>query len=235
MKRIQMLALGGAIVAVLATATPAVAEASPAATTISPTQEVQVRALLTKFDVPSAQQDSLIAKTNAGQTWDVYLNRGPTTTEHRTIGDMDYRITRYPDGSVQAGGIERPHAVATGGVQPQSINSCTYSTGTGYHNATGCIVDGLWGSVYLAAHNVSYSNIQGGYDQITGTGYSSMSCSIVTCTTPTKIINVTHESASGAAHVRWQSDITNSIGVPKSWNIWFQINVGSDTAWQTNS
>lgn len=204
---------------------------------ISPSDESQVRLILTKFLVPISQQDALIVKVNNGETWDVYNDSGPTVTEQRMIGDMDYTITRYEDGSVKASGIQRPQLASgpKGMVSPDSINSCRYSSGSGYSNATGCTVDGLWGSAYLAAKNVSYTLVQGGPDQITSMGYGVQNCSLVTCTSPVLVSSRSTESGSTPASARWQSDVTNSVVVPKSWNIWFQLNVGGDSAWQTNS
>jgi hypothetical protein len=212
------------------------APANAAGTTITPDQESQVRATLTKFEVPAAQQDSLIAKLNDGESWDVYTSTGPTTTESEMIGDMSYTITRYEDGSFKAMGLEKPQLASTmaNSVTPFSITRCTYSLGSGYENATGCQIDGVWGTVVIGAINVGYTLVNGAPDQFTSPGSGYQHCTVVTCSTPSRVYYQKTEGTSDA-EVRWQSDVTNSLVLPSSWNVWVELEVGHDTATEHTS
>ena len=66
-----------------------------------------MRAQLTKFAVPVAQQDALVAKSKANTLWDANTAASPVSRETKVIGEEDYSISRYRDGSVRAMGLER--------------------------------------------------------------------------------------------------------------------------------
>jgi len=113
-----------------------------------------------------------------------------------------------------------------------SISQCHYTTGSGYSNATGCQVDGIWGTVLIGAVGVSYTLVQGGTDRFTSTGYGFQKCYAPTgCSSPTLVASQTVETST-AAYGRWQADVSAAWG---TWNVWVQLNVGGDSAWETNS
>jgi hypothetical protein len=205
-----------------------------AAVPLSDEEEQAIRAVLVRWDVPAEQQDALLAKVVAGEPWDVYGEGVPVSTESRVVDGCEYSIERFADGSVAAVGVEIPEEVPAGVASPMSIVGCTTSTGSGYAARTGCQVDAWIGTVFIAALNVGYTHVQGGYDYITSTGYGAQNCIYPTsCTSPVRVAYKQHENASGNAYARWQSDVTG--GVLGSWNVWVQLNVGGDTAWSTNS
>lgn len=201
-------------------------------TQLSAAEVEDLRALFDKFEIPEHQQDGLIEVAEAGQPWDVYEpGAEPVEVEHdRVISGYTYTIERYADGSVAATGLEVPQPA--GLIGPMAISQCRWSTGSGYSNATGCQLDGIWGSVLIGAANVSWTHVQGGLDRITSFGYGYQKCFAPTgCSSPVLVMSKTVEG-SGNAYARWQSDVSAAWG---TWNVWIQLNVGGDRAWQTNS
>jgi hypothetical protein len=191
-----------------------------------------VEETLEKFGVPIEQRAGLLAAAAAQQPWDVYLpDAEPSTVEHDVeIDGFSYTIERYADGSISATGLEIPKDNAEVGAQ--EISQCSYSTGSGYHNATNCQLDGIWGTVLIGASGVSYTLVQGASDRITDTGYGYQKCNFPTfCSSPALVMSQLTEGP-GSAYARWQSDVSAAWG---TWNIWLQLNVGGDSAWQTNS
>jgi hypothetical protein len=232
-------ARGGAalVTVVLAFALSGVAFAAPAvASTPGPTAtDIQnIRDLLTKFEVPAGTQDALVQKVVANQLWDVYSKAAkPVVTEHKVIDGFNYTINRYEDGSLSASGLEIPRVVSTTGVTPMSLSQCHYTSGSGYSNATGCQIDGIWGTVLIGAANMSYTLVNGAADKITGYGYGYQKCYFpTTCSSPTKVASSYQEVGSAQAYAKYQADVSATSG---SWNVWVQLNVGHDTAWETTS
>lgn len=226
-----------AALVVVATAMPAQATTSEPPSVSAPTAaDVQgVRDILNKFEVPAAQQGALIQKAKDGQGWDVWdPNATPVSTESgKVISGFKYDIKRYADGSVAATGLEIPKVQAAGGISPRSISQCTYTSGSGYANAQGCQIDGIWGTVLIGAANVSYTLVNGAGDKINSTGYGYQRCNWpTTCNSPSRVVYRATELGSSPAYAKWQSDVTAPTG---SWNVWVALNVSHDTAWQTNS
>ena len=231
-------ALACASLLALVSAMPAnAAQSEPAATTVTSVttstatpafDEVKLRELLDKFDVPAAEQDSLIEVARDGDVWDVLIPGSiPVTTGEETeIDGFDDTISRFADGSVAASGVEIPHIADP---NARGINSCSYTTGTGYLSATGCQIDGVWGTVVLGATAVNYTRNNGAaFDQITRNGSPFQRCLWpTTCSSPTLVASKAFENAAGPAHVRWQGDVSSSAG---SWNAWVRLNVGGDSA-----
>jgi hypothetical protein len=200
---------------------------------LSETDVQNLRDILAKYEVPAEQQESLIELAKSGEPWDVYdASAVPVSVETDTvISGFNYTIKRYADGSVAATGMEIP--VAANGVGSMAISQCTYATGSGYHNATGCQIDGVWGSVLIGAINVSWTLVQGGPDRITNWGYGYQKCFAPTgCSSPTRVMSQAVEGGGLYAHARWQADVSAAWG---TWNVWVQLNVGKDSAWQSNS
>ncbi|MCM3658834.1 hypothetical protein M3147_16375 [Agromyces mediolanus] len=208
---------------------PSAAEAASVEPT--PAQEADLRNLFTRFSVPMSQQDSLIESASEGTPWDVYdATEAPATEETAVIDGVRYTIRRYADGSFTASGMEIPTVPTS--VQPQGISQCSYSTGSGYSNATGCQIDGVWGSVILGPTNVNYTLVQGGPDRITKSGIGFQRCVWPTsCSTPTLVYSSLTEGTF-LAQIMWQGDVTASWG---SWNAWVRLFVGNDTAYTTTS
>lgn len=230
--------IAGALCAILAMAgvlfAGAAADASEASVPPSEVELADVRALLERFDVPESDQENLLQAVAQGELWDVYRGEAPVSTEQQTIDGIDYTIDRFADGSFRAIGFEIPEVVQQdrpSGPSPRAITGCRVTSGSGYSNATGCQIDGVWGTILLGATNVSYTIAQGNPDRITSTGYGFQKCIVVSCSSPTLVVFEPVEG-SGPAYARWQSDISASYA---SWNVSFQLNVGGDSAWQTNS
>lgn len=214
---------------------PAMAEA---ATVLPPAAEDATIDLLTKFGVPPQQQSALLAAAASGEPWDVYLADAiPVLTEKATIDGIEYGISRFADGSFSAFGIEVPVQSNTGeagqrfGNDP-AITQCHYATGSGHQSVTGCQIDGVWGTIIIGAIDVGYTLVDGGLDRMTDYGYGYQQCLYPTsCSSPALVLSQDVEG-SEAAHGRWQADVTAAWG---SWNVWVQLNVGDDSAWQSNS
>lgn len=228
-------------IGMLGVAVPAQAEPAPVTVTEqgTPSQINDLQNLLTRFSVPADQQASLIQKANDGVPWDVYLEgKTPVSVDEKQIIDgFDYTIKRYADGSVAASGIEIPVEVAAqdeNGMQTFGLQYCKITGGSGYSVATGCQISGMFGSAIIGVSNMSYTIVNGGYDTIGNVGNGFQSCLWpVLCTTPLLVGNFGYEDSQGPGWVKWQSDMTTS-GV-HSWNAWVQLNVGNNSAWQTNS
>lgn len=201
---------------------------------LSQTEEQQIRDLLTKYDVPAADQDVLVEKTLDGVLWDVNSSGTvPSSTEKAVIDGFNYTIERFADGSVSATGLEIPVEAPSARAQVLSIVGCTYTTGSGYSNASGCQVDGVWGPVIIGATDVAYTLVQGGPDQITNAGVPFQQClPPVACSTPALVVSELTEGMS-PANIRWQSDVTSTMG--GSWNNWVDLSVGNDSATEVTS
>ncbi|PWJ62000.1 hypothetical protein B0H03_11323 [Rathayibacter iranicus NCPPB 2253 = VKM Ac-1602] len=111
------------------------------------------------------------------------------------------------------------------------IDGCRAQTGSGYFNS--CSITASWsGGVVQLGFVASYSLIQGGYDQIIGTGMTWQRCAGVQCTSPTFTVKKWSEGSSGPAVIRGQSDVSAPWG---SWNAWVALNVGRDHGYATSS
>ncbi|TVU58352.1 hypothetical protein FQP90_21400 [Paenarthrobacter nitroguajacolicus] len=201
---------------------------------LSDTNVQEIKDLLSRFQVPAGQQKELIKKVRHGTPWDVYdSNKVPVAVEHdQVIGDMNYTIKRYADGSVAAQGVERPVTVDPSAPNPMSIFNCSVTTGSGYAAYRNCQVDGVWGTVLLGAYGMDFTIINGALDTISDRGAGFQKCIFPTgCSTPTRVFYQAQEGP-GAAHSRWQSDVTHGF---TTWNVWVQLNVANNTYWQTNS
>jgi hypothetical protein len=221
-----------------ATSAPQAGSASapaPAASVLSETDRAEIDALLEKFAVPDAQQDSLLAALDAGQPWDVDdRTAAPVSTEEMVIGDMEYSVDRYADGSVSAAGVQIATEVDPDAVQTRGVKGCSVSSGSGYSTYTGCQVDAVWGLVTIGAHQMSWTNVQGGNDYISDFGIGFQNCFPPNiCSTPTNVASRTNEGVEGNAYVRWQSDVSTTAG--GSWNAWVQLEVADDTHYFYNS
>lgn len=198
----------------------------------------ELRDIMSRFSTPVSQQDALIQKAIDGIPWDVYdENNDPVTVEQdQVIDGFNYTIERYADGSVAAHGFEIPEQVpASNGqaVQPLALGNCTTAVGSGWRSATGCQVDGWWGSVRAGAANMGYVLVNGAYDYISNPGYGFQSCSWPTsCSTPTLVENYPYEDGLGPGYVKWQADVSAPNG---SWNVWVKLHVGGDSAWDSTS
>ena len=205
----------------------------PPTTSLTESDAQVLRATMTKFDVPAATQDVLIARARSGQLWDASIPSAvPVSEQHGVVKDgFVYDVKRYADGSVAYVGLQVP--AEEGGALGRSISQCRYQTGSGYSNATGCQIDGAWGTVLIGAINVGYTLVHGGADRIIAGGYGFQRCLYPTsCSSPVRVLWKQAENSS-AAHQRWQADVNG--GYLGSWNVWVQLNVGGDRAWQTNS
>ncbi|WP_440709415.1 hypothetical protein [Herbiconiux sp. YIM B11900] len=193
--------------------------------------------LLTKFGVPPHQQMALLEVAASGAPWDVYREGAvPSLVERASIDGVEYQIRRFPDGSFSAVGVETP--IESRGTAPSSaesdpaITQCTYTTGSGHQSVTGCQIDGVWGTIVVGAIGVGYTLVDGGLDRMTDYGYGYQQCLIPTsCSSPSLVMSQDIEGST-AAHGRWQADVSAPWG---SWNVWIQLNVGDDSAWQSNS
>jgi hypothetical protein len=205
---------------------PAVSMAAPSGVSASPVDIDAMEELFEKFGVPEAQQHVLLQEAQSGIPWDVYES-GPSVREAWNADGFTYTVDRFADGSFRAVGIEDPQPAS-----PGAVTQCSISTGSGYSNADNCQIDGVWGSVLLGAVNVDYTIVDGLPDRITDTGYGYQKCyAPTTCSSP-GLVESDDVEDDGPAFARWQSDVTAAWG---SWNVWFQLNVGGDRAYQSNS
>lgn len=243
MKSLKTRSLLGAIAATASAALFVVGAAMPAqadtsdgtASGLSASDAQTLRDSLTKFDVPEAQQDALIAKAAAGQVWDASLPSSVPVSEETNVvkGGFNYDVKRFADGSVAAVGLQIPAAAPTGGIQPRGISQCHYQNGSGYSTATGCQIDGTWGTVFAGAINVGYTLVNGGLDRVLDSGYGFQRCAYpTTCSSPSRVAYKAVENST-AAYAKFQADV--SAPYLGSWNVWVQLNAGGDTAWMSNS
>jgi hypothetical protein len=118
-------------------------------------------------------------------------------------------------------------------VQPFALGHCRVVSGSGYSSATGCQVDGWWGSVRAGAANMGYTLVNGAYDYISNAGYGFQSCAWpTTCSSPILVENYPYEDGRGPGYVKWQADVSSSTG---SWNVWVKLHVGGNSAWDSTS
>lgn len=239
-KKLTGFALAGLIsVGMLGVAAPAEATPGTTGTSSNPSSSElnEVRDVFSKFSIPVQQQDDLIQKALNGVAWDVYnpANEPVTVEDDQVIGNMNYTIKRYADGSVAASGMEIPVEVSASlpnVVQPFALSQCKVASGSGYRVFTGCQIDGWWGNVRVGAANISYSLINGAYDSISNPGYGFQSCLWpLNCTSPVLVLNSPYETGQGPAYIKWQSDVSGA----GSWNVWVRLTVGGDAAWDSTS
>lgn len=197
--------------------------------------EQVLRRSLSRFDVPESTQDVLIDRARAGELWDATApDAVPVSEAHGVVRDgFSYDVKHYADGSVSYVGLQIPSGGEGVDGGPRTISQCRYQSGSGYSNATGCQIDGAWGTVIAGAINVGYTLVQGGADRMIDGGYGFQRCVYPTsCSSPVRVLWKPVEDSS-AAYQRWQADVNG--GYLGSWNVWVQLNVGGDRAWQTNS
>lgn len=164
----------------------------------------------------------------------------PVRTEtYVQVGDAVYAndgdevtVNWYADGSPSVSAREIPvEQSASSGISPFSIQGCTVKSGSGYSNATGCTISGWWGTVQMG-FLANYTLVQGGADRITSTYNGFQRCAFpTTCSRPEQI-SVKLVEQNGAAWSRWASTVTTPVA---SWEVWKQLNVGGDRAWDTSS
>jgi hypothetical protein len=160
--------------------------------------------------------------------------RGSRIYKQLSIDGLSYSVSRFADGSFSAFGVETPvgEASTPSASDAPAITQCRYTTGSDYQSVTGCQIDGVWGTVVVGAIDVGYTLVNGGLDRMTDYGYGYQQCLIpTTCSSPSLVLSQDVEGST-AAHGRWQADVSAPWG---SWNVWVQLNVGGDSAWQSNS
>lgn len=203
---------------------------SPAvATTAEVDPNDEVRTHLSTFGVPAGQVQSLVAALEQGEPWDVYeTGLRPVKRDRMIINGMDYRISRFADGSFSAQGIEIPAVATNGLIQPFGIQACVVTGGSGFKNYDNCQIEGVWGAVIAGATGVDFTIVQGGYDRIRYAGVPFQKCMIGTsCSSPSLVASRMTETASNRAFVRWQGDASTIWGM--SWNYWVELRVGQNT------
>lgn len=211
--------------------------------TAAPTEDpwADMRAGYASLGTEPATVEALVSKLESGQPVDAFLGAEPVSSHsYVQIGDGPLAddgdlvtVSIFPDGSANTVAVESPSGTPGGVATMAQIGGCSVQTGSGYQNSNGCSVTATWSAGAIQAGFVaSYSLIQGGYDQIIGTGMTWQRCSPMTCSSPTFTVKKMSEGFSGPAVLRGQSDVTAPWG---SWNVWVALNVGGDRAWATQS
>lgn len=189
----------------------------------------EVRAHLETFGVPSHQVETLILALESDDPWEVYeVGAIPVSRDRLIIDGMDYRISRFADGSFSAQGIEIPRISTNGRIQSRGIQACVVTGGSGYKNYDNCQVDGVWGAIVAGATGVDFTIVQGSYDRIRYAGVPFQRCLAgTTCSSPSLVASRMIETTSNRAFIRWQGDASTIWGM--SWNYWVELRVGRDT------
>lgn len=204
----------------------------------------EMRAGYASLGTPEGTVDALVEKLNSGQPVDAFLGGAPVSTYTFTqIGDgplasdgEEVTVSTFPDGSANTVAVDAATVLdlPAGEITPMAESGgCRVQTGSGYSNFNSCSITASWsGGVVQLGFVASYSLIQGGYDQIIGTGMTWQRCGGVQCTSPTFTVKKLSEGTSGPAVLRGQSDVSAPWG---SWNAWVALNVGRDHGYATSS
>lgn len=198
-----------------------------------------VKAGYTQLGLSSTEADALLDKLASGKPLDS-MTEGASPVridEYVQVGDAPYAndgdhvtVTWFADGSPAVTATETPVEVG-GDATARSIQGCTYSSGSGYSSATGCTISGWWGTVQIA-FLADYTLVQGGNDYISDTYNGWQQCVYPTsCSRPAEVQS-NYSEGSSAAFSRWASTVTSPVA---SWEVWMQLNVGSDSANSTSS
>lgn len=117
-----------------------------------PDRHSAVTAQLDRFAVPAAAQTTLLAKIDAGETWDSMTPGSLSVSQdERVIDGMRYTVDRYDDGSFGASALEAPSTA-------RGIAGCSQSTSGTKRTLTNCTVSYTTGVITMSFKaNYTYS------------------------------------------------------------------------------
>jgi len=226
---VTVVALGGALAAVLA--------AAPAQAATTSSDESYMRSWFTSQGVPAEVQDQLIAKLDAGKPLDSMVRDAvPINITTRQVGDELVSTSTYADGSVLVSSLETPSASGTAttgarAVTPQSISGCKESNGGGYVVETNCRVENNTGTFDLF-FNATYERYTGGA-QIDKANGASVVAHYGSATKPTVGIKRAKADGSYEAYATEHSYYT-AQGGKSSEDLYLSLRVNLKKAYTTN-
>lgn len=197
---------------------------------IADTQEsVELRAFLNAYDVPEAQQDSLLRKLHSGDAWDSMTpGAEPIATETRPERDLVTTVERYSDGSITVSSVS---ATPTDDsvLQARGVSQCQRSGSAGYgYSYTNCFADVNRGVVRMYFY-FNWSNIKGASPTITrywGRGYHLIGGAF----SNHRFIKMS------TSDVRYAADFSVAFqGFPVGWTAYMGVRVGTGVATTYNN
>ncbi len=220
---------------------PAESEELPASTQVqegnrlSESDKDALKNFLRQYGADEATISNLLKKCENGELWNSLDPQYKSTATHETFSNengitVDKYV--YPDGSIMIQELSSPITTTESGevtINTVSIGGGTVTQGSGFLSVKGAKVSYDFGMI-KASFNADYTFANGAYDKIDkiydysmrviGGSYQNLTFKI------TKQI----ESSTGPATARLQADTFlagNMVGI----TFWIQLNVGSETAW----
>lgn len=213
-------------------ATPAQATPGPH---ITNSDRQHIKDFFKTYEVPAQNWAPLLRTWESGQPWDSNKGGDPVSVETRDKSDETVQISRFADGSVKVTTVEKPvvelksgEATPYASVQGCSVYRTSYSA-----TFSGCGVSNQWGNVYLA-FNANFESWAGG-GKIDWVGNQTGTCWGLSCNQPTWDPQKTSSDYAGPAMQRIHMWVTQTVGVPFSWDTWVQLNVNGSGGWATSS
>lgn len=185
-----------------------------------------------EYNVPQDAQDTLLGALDRGELWDAMSGVDPVDVKTRHLATESETVSRYPDGSIVVSTVSAPSDPFAEplGITPLSVGDCQSSQiGSGYANRYDCKAVSQSGIVTMGFY-ISYTLVQGGYDQITEVHSGYAHAETGTVTSPTAKIAKAKENSRGSAwaYVRSQYDAFGGSG---SAPVEMRALVGNDKAW----
>ncbi len=122
---------------------------------LTPEQNAEVVTELSRFGVDADTRALLIGKLANGGGWDNMAGGEPATTSNEVVDGVAYSVSRFPDGSFVAAGIEEGVPAGAGARAIQGCATSGTSAGVSYRtNCTIIVTNGVTSGQFVA----SYSN-----------------------------------------------------------------------------
>lgn len=228
---LALLAVGG-----LLFADAAAAPSASASSTLSASDEAQMRETWDTYDVSPDTQDYLLSELEAGRLWDS-LNGVEAVSISTTMTPAgELTLSTYPDGSVVATTVEQPVPASTddSAITPMaSVTGCKTISSSSRHIKRQCTIST---NVVLASatYLVTYQAVQGGNSTITSHSNIVTECYGGSCSSKSMKINRKTQSGSNPAVVTGYWTWT-AIGNAASKDFWLQTSVRSQTITASNN
>ncbi|WP_277212173.1 hypothetical protein [Isoptericola croceus] len=206
------------------------APASAAPEELSDSDHEELTQFFDENGVSLAVQDELFEKLERGEMWDSMSEMEPESTTRESVANVVKITSVFADGSISVEEVEKPSKPISGEIGPLGVGSCqSSSTGSGYANRYDCRASASTGIMTMGFY-ISYTLVQGGYDQITDVHSPFRSIKTGTATTAKLSLVKSRENSSGSAWAKAVSTYTGFAGSP-SGTYEMRALVGKDTAW----
>lgn len=166
------------------------------------TTEQDMLDVWSKYDVPKAAQQRLLATLQAGEPIDSILGGEPVSIEEHPDGSSDsVMVARYEDGSISVTSITSP------GAQAWSVGDCS-TVATTY--ALNCKVYGWYGPVQMS-FRASYRKVDG-RAMVYNWGQETYGCAPGTCSEPKFVLVREVQSGSLPAQIDLRTNYNFAFG-----------------------